>query len=200
LIRRLPGAKRHLAIPCFVIALVYPAASSWSSAWSVYHSWPDADSFIMAFRPIVVQSRGFIDVSETQPEKIAAYYTTQGREWTRWRSSALPLDPVAVRRSTWESYYVGQLLRADYGVIVLFYATKFSSAPQLPGQLLLSPSSSSTSQALLELVGDNAGEPGLSALTLALEQDRGYRLVTVGPYDSASDYSIYAIWQKRTQA
>jgi hypothetical protein len=153
----------------------------------------------MAFTPIAVQSRGFIDVSETAPENVAAYYTTQGRQWTRWRSNSLPLDPVAVQRSTWESYYAKQLQQANYGVIVLFYATKFSSAPQLPGQLLLTPSSSTTSQALLELVGDNAGEPGLSALTLALERDRGYRLVTVGPYDSNSDDSIYAIWQKRVQ-
>jgi hypothetical protein len=200
LIRQLPGSKRQLAVPCFVIALIYPAASSWSAAWSVYHSWPDAQSFITSFTPVVAQSQGFVDVSETGPQNVAEYYTSQGRQWTRWRSSALPLDPAAVQRSAWESYYARQLRSADYGVIVLFYGTKFSSAPQLPGTLLLSPSSSTTRQALLELVGDNAGEPGLSALTLALEQDQGYRLVTVGPYDSASDYSLYAIWQKRDQA
>lgn len=200
LVRLLPSARRNLAMLCFIIAFLYPAANSWVSAWQVYHAWPDAHSFITALKPVAARSQGFIDVSATGPENVAEYYTSQGREWTRWRSSGLSLDPVSVQQSAWESYYAGQLHREDYGVIVLFYATKFSSAPELPGTLLLSPSSSTTNQTLLELVGDGAGEPGLSALTLALEEDGQYRLAALGPYDSASDYSIFAIWQKRAQA
>jgi hypothetical protein len=54
---------------------------------------------------------------------------------------------------------------------------------------------------LLGLVGINSHEPGLSALTLAIEQDPAYRLVAVGPYDSGvsylgNNYGVYAIWQK----
>jgi hypothetical protein len=198
LIRWLPGAGRPLAALCCAIALFYPALNSWTSAWQVYHAWPDARSFITAFTPVAASSSGLIDVSETGPQNIAEYYTPQGHEWKRWRAS-LSLDPAAVQPSTMESYYTRQLSRGNYGVITLFYATTFSSAPELPGTLLLSPSGSTMSERLLGLVGDNSGEPGLAGLTLALEQDREYRLAGIGSYESANDYSIYAIWQKKPQ-
>jgi Dolichyl-phosphate-mannose-protein mannosyltransferase len=198
LIRWLPGARRQLAALCCTIALVYPALNSWVSAWQVYHAWPDARSFITAFRPVAAKSSGLIDVSEIGPQNIVQYYTPQGREWARW-SHALSLDPSAVRPSTIESYYTRQLSRGNYGVIALFYATTFSSAPELPGALLLSPAGSTMSERLLGLVGDNSGEPGLAGLTLALEQDREYRLAGIGSYESADGYSSYAIWQKKPQ-
>ena len=56
----------------------------------------------------------------------------------------------------------------------------------------------------MSLVGDNSGEPGLPALTLALENDREYRLASHGAYNTSNisgthDYGVYAIWQKRAQ-
>jgi hypothetical protein len=91
---------------------------------------------------------------------------------------------------------MSQLNSGKYGLIVLFYPTTFSSAPQLSGDLLLSPSESSLNQALLRLVGRGSGEPGLPALTLALEADPEYRFVAAGPYNSAHEHTIYAIWQR----
>jgi hypothetical protein len=195
-IQRLSGTQKPFTVFCCLIALSYLAANSLQSAWERYHAWPNAGAFISSFRPVAAQTRGLIYVPGHEAN-IAEYYTPQGREWTRWSSvlSAAPAGP----QSSWSADYSAQLRRGNYGVIALFYATTFSSAPELPGSILLSPRGSTTSQILLRLVGDNAGEPGLPALTLALEQDRDYRLVAVGPYDGTNDYSIYAIWQKKQQ-
>jgi hypothetical protein len=81
-------------------------------------------------------------------------------------------------------------------VLALFYATTFSSATSLPGDVVLSPPGRSASRRLLKLVGANSGQPGLSALTLALEKDPDYRPKAQGPFNSAHHYGIYAIWQK----
>ncbi|HKR69678.1 MAG TPA: hypothetical protein VJT16_12625, partial [Streptosporangiaceae bacterium] len=42
-------------------------------------------------------------------------------------------------------------------------------------------------------------EPGVPALTRALEHDPEFRLVAVGPYDSAKTNGIYAIWLRQPQ-
>ncbi|HYA50503.1 MAG TPA: hypothetical protein VEG33_04975, partial [Streptosporangiaceae bacterium] len=127
--------------------------------------------------------------------RVAQYYTPQGSEWTRW-TAALVLDPVSVPRDHWAAYYRNQLDSGRYGVITLFYPTTFASAPGLPENLLLSPPGSRLNRELLRLVGQSSGEPGLPALTLALEADPEYRFVGAGQYNSAHVYSIYAIWQR----
>jgi 4-amino-4-deoxy-L-arabinose transferase-like glycosyltransferase len=197
LIRWLPGSKRRVAALCCVLALAYVGAISWESAWERYHAWPNASAFVAAFKPVAAQVRGSIYVPGHETN-IAEYYTPQGIDWTRW-SAALSLDPVAVPSNSWPSYYSAQLHTGDYGVIVLFYATTFSSAPDLPDKVLFPLSGNDTSQQLLGLVADNSGEPGLSALTLALERSKYYKLVGKGPYNAAHDNGIYVIWEKRVQ-
>ncbi len=201
-IRWLPGARRPLAALCCAMAFAYPAAISWQTAWQRYHAWPDASAFISTFRPIAAQSQGFLYLPGLEA-KIAEYYTPQGNDWTRWRPG-LSLDPVAMPQSAWISYYLAQLHDGNYGAIVLFYSTTFSSV-RLSGTILLLSHGSGTYQELLNLVGNNSGEPGLPALTQALDTDREqYRLAAVGPYDTSNisgthDYGIYAIWQKKAQ-
>jgi hypothetical protein len=192
-IQRPSGAKKPFTMFCCVAALSYLAANSWQSAWERYHVWPNAGAFISAFKPAAAQTRGLIYVPGHETN-IAEYYTPQGREWTRW-SAALSLDPGGPRNA-WGSYYSTQLHSGNYGVIALFYVTTFSSASELPENFLVSPPGSTTNQTLLESLGANSGEPGLRSLTLALENDRKYDLVRVGPYDGAHDHSIFAIWQK----
>jgi len=199
----LPGARRQLTALCCVAALVYPAATSWQSAWERYHAWPDAAAFITAFKPIAAQSRGLLYVPGHEAN-IAEYYTPQGYDWTRW-SSALSLDPASEPQSTWISYYSAQLRSGNYGAIVLFYSTTFSSA-RLSGEILLLSNGNRTYKELLSLVGNNSGEPGLPALTQALDTDRDqYRLTATGPYNTGNisgthDYGIYAIWRKKASA
>jgi 4-amino-4-deoxy-L-arabinose transferase-like glycosyltransferase len=199
LIRKFPRAGRQLAASCCAIAFIYPVATSWAAAWNVYHAWPNARSFIGEFTSKAAQSRGLIYVSETGPENIAEYYTSEGRDTKRW-STGLSLDPATGTSKTWESYYAGQLSTGNYGVIVLFYSTTFSSTPNLPGEILVSPPKRGLDQEILRLEGDNPGEPGLPDLTLALESDTAYgRPTATGPYDGTGDNGIYAIWVKEPQ-
>jgi hypothetical protein len=194
LIRWFPGDSRQLAVVCCLIALAYTGGHSWQSAWERYHSWPNAGAFISDFNPVAAQSQGRIYVPGHEAN-IAQYYTAEGLEWTRW-DATLTLDPPPAARDDWELYYTIRLNGGNYGVIALFYPTTFSSAPGLSKNLLLSPPGRSTDQELLRLVGTISGEPGLPALTLALEADPDYRFVSAGSYSSTHDYGIYAIWQR----
>lgn len=192
LIEWLPGAGRRFAVVCCIVALAYPAVNSWQSAWQIFHAWANANSFITRFAPIAERSRGVIYPADQY--HIAQYYIPEVR-WTRW-TTRLPLDPVSIRPANRESFYTEQLGRRNYGAIALFYSTTFSSAPEMPSALLLSPSSNGTNQRLLGLVGEGSGEPGLPALTQALESSKQYRLAAVGPFDDAHGHGLYAIWQK----
>jgi hypothetical protein len=201
LIRWVPGSRPQLAALCCAAALIYPAATSWESAWQRYHAWPDAQEFIGALKPIETRSQGHIYLPGHEAN-IAEYYTRDVSDWTRWDAD-LSLNPTGSHNS-WPGYYSRQLHSGHYGVIALFYSTTFSSV-KLPGQILLSQYSSQTYRLLLSLVGDNSGEPGLSALTRVLEKDgKQYRLAAEGHYNTSNisgthDYGVYAIWQRNTQ-
>jgi hypothetical protein len=198
LIRWVPGSRPQLAAVCCAAALVYPAATNWQSAWQRYHAWPDAQEFISALKPLAVHSSGYIYIPGHETN-LAEYYTRQISDWTRW-DAALSLDPT-VPRKTWNSYYSTQLHSQKYGVIALFYSTTFSSI-KLPGGILLSKNNGRANQELLGLVGDNSGEPGLPALTLALARDHDYGIAAMGHYNTSNisgthAYGLYVIWQRK---
>jgi putative flippase GtrA/GT2 family glycosyltransferase len=189
---------RLLAVCCCVIALAYPAVTSWQTAWAIFHSWPDSSAFVAAFRRAADQSRGPFFVPGDQ---VAEYYTTQGNDWTRWDDADLSLDPVGVKRSQWSAYYAAHLRSDHFGVIALFYVTSFTSNVRTPESILLSPRGRQQRDELLDIVAANSGEPGLAELTQAVEKDPGYRLAAVGPYDSGVSYNgysygLYAIWRQ----
>jgi Dolichyl-phosphate-mannose-protein mannosyltransferase len=193
----IPGAGKRMLALCCIVALIYPAANSWDQAWARFHGWANARQLVASLRPIVAHSSGLFYVPWHE-SYVTEYYVPFGYDWTRWNTS-LSLDPVAVPASGWEQYYAAQLRRHNYAAVTLFYSTTFSSAPELPGKLLLSPNGNATNQELLGLVGATSGEPGLPELTLALEEDPDYHLAAVGPYDAMNDNAIYVIWQRKVR-
>jgi hypothetical protein len=199
LIEWVAPARTGLAILCCAAAFFYPAANAWQSSWQVDHGWPNARSFIASIKPVIARSQGTIYASGLV--HIAQYYTAQGHNWERWAGpDSMRLDPTALPRTAWESYYATQLRTKNFGVIVLVYRTTLSSVP-LPQDMLLSPNRAHFSQALLGLVGVNSGTPGLRELTQVLERDPAYRLTAIGPYESGVAYNgythaLYVIWQK----
>jgi Dolichyl-phosphate-mannose-protein mannosyltransferase len=190
LIRWLHGASRRLTCACCVVALAYPAITSWESAWQVYHGWADSTSFTNSFTPVAARATGLIYAGAFNP--VAEYYTVQGNDWARW-SPSLSFAPSGRSPSNLTGYYAGQLASGNYGAIALFYSTTFSSPG--PVNILLSARSLANG-GLLNLIGTGSAQPNVAALTHALEADRQYRLVAQGPYYSDLDYGIYAIWQK----
>jgi putative flippase GtrA/GT2 family glycosyltransferase len=192
-VRWLPSATRQFTLACCAVALVYPATAAWQSAWDVYHGWPDASQLIASFAPAAARTQGYLYAAGQT--HVVEYYTPQIAESARWSTGQLPLDPPATAPTA--AYYARQLKNADYGLIALFYSTSFTSA-NLPPSLLTSPQASRVSTEVLGLVGVNSGEPGLLALTQALEHDKAYRLLRVGPYDSAHQHGVFAIWQRVT--
>jgi hypothetical protein len=188
----LPGLGKLRAAACCVLLFAYPAINGWQAAWSVFHSWANASSFVSSFRPAAARSHGLLYTASQV--HVAEYYTPAIRNWSRWNESALPLDP-SVPRASWPSYYASQLRKARYGAIALFYVTSFSSSA-VTEKTVLSPSVTGVYQQLLGLIGTSSGQPGLPALTVVLQHDRAYRLVAVGPYDSSVAHGYYAIWRK----
>jgi MFS family permease len=200
LIQPVPAGRRAFATLCCAAIFAYPVVNGLQLAQATYHIWANSSDFIDAFKPVAARVDGPFSLPGAggQYDHIAQYYLPEGREWARWDNPGLSLGPVRGPQSSWSARYKQQLSSRDYGAVVLFYATTFSSAPSLPGMFLLKPQSTSTDRELLGLVGATSGEPGLPALTLALETDRDYRIAAVGPYDSDHSQGIYAIW-KRTQ-
>jgi putative flippase GtrA len=197
-IQWLPGGGRQLAMLCCAVALAYPAVTSWQSAWERYHAWPNASAFISDFKYFVAKTKGTIYVPAREAN-IAEYYTPQGSAWTQW-TGALSLDPVVSTGSGWQNYYSTSLQNGNYGLIVLFYTTTFSTAG-LPENMVLPEQDTNSISNLLALVGDNSGEPGLPALTQALNASPEYRRVASGPYNTSNisgthDYGTYVIWQR----
>ncbi len=194
----LPGARKPLAALCCTAAFVYPAVATWQAAWQRYHSWPNSSQFIKDIKPIVAHSQGLLYVPPLEVN-IAKYYTPQGNEWSRW-TETLSLNPPKALNNL--GYYSDELKDGNYGVIVLFYSTTFSSGGSALEKFLLSPPSNSNyQQDLLDAVGNNSGEPGLATLTLAIETNRQYSFIKGGGYNTTNisgthDYGYYAIWKK----
>jgi putative flippase GtrA/glycosyltransferase involved in cell wall biosynthesis len=198
LIEWLPGSGRQLAVICCAVALAYPAATSWQSAWDRYHAWPDASVFVKDFKKYSSVTHDGIYVPPREAN-IAEYYAPVSSAWTQW-SGALPLAPIVPTGDSWQNFYATRLQNGNYGLIVLFYVTTFPTTG-VPEDVILPEQDANTTSDLLTLVGDSSGEPGLSALTQALNASHEYRRVASGPYNTSNisgthDYGIYVIWQR----
>jgi putative flippase GtrA/GT2 family glycosyltransferase len=191
LIRVVPGQGKCAAAMFCAVALVYPAVAAWQAAASAWQGWPNATQFVASFRPIAEHTSGLIYV-EGQ-EHIAQYYTPQVADWTRWNTQ-MSLDPAPARPTV--AYYTRQLTALNYGLVVLFYPTSFTSG-NLPAGIWKSPQANGPGGRLLSLVGSDSGNPGLVPLTEALERDgQVYKLVAKGSYNAGHNHSVFAIWQR----
>jgi Dolichyl-phosphate-mannose-protein mannosyltransferase len=189
-LRWLPGANKPLAVSVCAIAAGYLALSAWQTASGVYRGWPNSTAFIASFSPLAARTKGLLFVAGQ--EHVAQYYTPQGDDWARWDSDGLSLDPPVKPTA---SYYRKLLDKGDYGLVTLFYSTSFTTA-NLPVNALTGGGAHRTANQVLASVGLGANEPGLSALTTALREDRAYRLASSGPYDNGNDHGVYVIWRK----
>ena len=191
------SARPSLVASAGVMVLSSVLAADWLLASASLHEWPNATSFVAAFRPAVARTNGLIFASSQK--RVAQYYAEQGSKWWLWQARGLLLNPERVPRSDWRSYYATHVAAGRYDLIALFYAAPRSgpglSAATAPGSL-----GRAVYSELLSLKSLKPAEPGVPALTRALGRDRSYRLVAVGPYDGSDANGIYAIWQRTPAA
>ena len=180
-LRTIPAVKTQAAvIICAAIAFVYPSVNGWNAAQHVYQSWPNNSAFLKAIYPLIQHHEGPFYTSGGDIF-VESYYTSRGANWSQW--NILPLTAP----------YGSSLRKANYQVISVFYVTAISS-PGLSSEMLLAPDSGSVGEKLLDTVGENERNPGVGALTIALENDHSYQLVATGPNDSNKANGIFAIW------
>ncbi len=184
--------RRGLVALTGIVVLAFPMVANCQLARQTLQGWANSSAFIAAFRPVAAASSGPIFASAQQ--RVAEYYTPQGTQWFRWKSSDLPLKPPGPVRGRWYSYYAGKLRGSQASVIALFYAAP-PGAGRPGGDSWLDEHRGHMYGALRELVNFQRSEPGVPALTRAIERDREYRLVSVGPYDSGAQSGIFAIWR-----
>jgi hypothetical protein len=196
-LKAFPG-KEVLAVSCCAIALVFPAIQGEEGAWGTFHLWANGQSFLRSFVSLAAHTSGNFYLSSGTT--IGQYYTKQGIQLDRWRCSGISLE-LGGHPSTWEAYYTQRLRADNCNLVVLFYKTTLA-APGLPDEAILGPSRPANRHQLLDLVAEEANPPapGLSSLTVALEDDRAYRLVATGPYNGSASDGLYAIWQRKEGA
>jgi len=175
------------------IALLGVLAADWQLASLALHKWPDTTSFITALRPLTARTSGPVFASAEQ--RVGEYYTQLGSKWWLWQTKGLSLDPARIPRSGWNEYYADQVAAGRYSLIALFYAAPQSGAVIGAGTAPGARGGPVYAE-LARLKNFKLNEPGVPALTSALERDRGYRLAAVGPYDSSDANGVYAIWQR----
>jgi len=177
-----------------VAVLAAAAVFNWRLATQAFADWPNARPFISSFKPVAARSQGSIFASAQK--RVAAYYTPQGEQWWLWRVDPLSLNPTNVPLKHWYSYYAKALRTAGYGTIALFY--QGSDALQVRAAMQVAPADAARISAKLKgLDPMKPSEPGVRVLTRALSFDHEFRLMAIGPYDSATSHGIYAIWLRR---
>ena len=185
--------QRGLVVLAGTVVLAFPMIANYQLARQALQAWANSSAFITAFRPLAAHSSGPIFASAQQ--RVAEYYTPQGSQWTRWKTTDLPLKPPGLDPGRWYGYYAGKLRASHASVIVLFYAAPPGAVGRPGGNGWLDVHRGHMYGALRELTNFQRSEPGVPALTGAIERDRQYRLVAVGPYDSGAQSGVFAIWR-----
>ncbi len=192
--------SRATVLAAGLTALAVVAAANWQLASLTFRSWPEATSFVASFERVAPRNHGMIFGSAQK--RVAAYYAPEGAQWWLWKATAMSLDPTSTRgvpRDRWYSYFAAKLRTTGYGLIALFYRRR--PGMRLPASTVIGAGDVARIGAELGRLGAmKAAEPGVPALTRALERDHEFRLVAVGPYNSDTQDGIYAIWLREPGA
>jgi GT2 family glycosyltransferase len=189
----MPRISVGTAVVSCALLLAYPATNAWQAAWYKQTSWGNSTSLIDALRSVMRSDPATLLVSNGTGGYVGEYYlpSSDGRLGT------LSLEPSGAP-SGWTAYYSQLLSRPSTGAVAVVYTT---SAPAgngaLPSDLILHPTGKLSAR-LLRVVAYNTNQAagsGLPDLTEALESDRNYRLIAVGPLDGSTISQVYAIWE-----
>lgn len=152
--------------------------------------WPNSSSLAAALKPLASEVKG--SAQSNVSANILDYDSL----------------PISLNRLTWsgslanvpsgslgslESSYRKKLEDTTPPLVILAYTGKVPTA-------LLTPAGQGKTADLSSVIGQVSREPGLYALTLALQSDPAYQEVKTGPYDSGWSYGYtpgtYIIWKR----
>lgn len=194
--------RRAVAVACAVAGLAFPAVNGWEGAFSVYHLWPDASTYIGAMRPLTAPSTGNLLV--IQDSSITEFYLGGTTNWQRWTTVSMDPSYQGVAPQNWTSFYRSQLSAIAPGVVALPMEITFTS--QGAGDVLLSNLADSLKtrdqeqlrKVLLQIAATDmsSAEPGFYALASAVADDPRYRVTAITPYNSHIATGIFVIWQR----
>jgi putative flippase GtrA/GT2 family glycosyltransferase/4-amino-4-deoxy-L-arabinose transferase-like glycosyltransferase len=189
------------ALACASAAIVFPAVNGWSSAFSVYHLWPNAGAYLTAMRPLVAQNNGNLLV--VQYSSMTEYYLGDDSNWQRWTSLSLDPSYAATSPARWIDYYRAQIASTAPQLVAVPFDVTFTQ--QAAGEVLLANLTNSLKsgkqaevrKVLLQIAAANesAAEPGLYDLASVIATDPAYRVVTVAPYDSHISSGVFVVWR-----
>jgi hypothetical protein len=189
------------AFACVSAAIVFPAVNGWSSAFQVYHLWPDAGAYISAMRPLIAKSNGNLLV--VQYSSTTEYYLGNDSNWERWISLSLDPSYTATTSARWISYYQAQVASTAPQLVAIPLNITFTQATA--GEVLLTNLTNSLKsgkqaevrKVLLQIAAANvsSAEPGLYDLASVIATDAAYRVVMVAPFDSHIASGVFVVWR-----
>jgi putative flippase GtrA/4-amino-4-deoxy-L-arabinose transferase-like glycosyltransferase/GT2 family glycosyltransferase len=193
--------SRRAALACASAAIAFPAVNGWSSAFQVYHLWPDASPYITAMRPLVAKTNG--NVLVVQYSSTTEYYLGNDSNWERWTSVSLDPSYASATPAHWTSYYRTQVAAASPELLAVPFDIAFTQ--QNAGELLLtnltnslkSGKQAAVRKVLLQIAASDvsSGEPGLYDLSSVIATDAAYRVVMVTPYNSHIASGVFVVWK-----
>jgi 4-amino-4-deoxy-L-arabinose transferase-like glycosyltransferase len=195
---RSAGIRSHrVVLAAGLTALLVVLAVNWQLASATFAGWANSTSFVSSFERVAPLNSGLIYGSAQK--RVAEYYAPEGAQWWLWKVTPMSLDPPGLPRSRWYGYFATRLRTAGYGLIALFYARPARMSLQARTSVAQGDAARISAElAGLEPLKDS--EPGVPVLTRALEHDREFRLVAIGPYDSTLQDGLYAIWLRQPQS
>jgi hypothetical protein len=193
--------SRMVALACASAAIAFPAVNGWSSAFQVYHLWPNAGAYITAMRPLVAKNNGNLLV--VQYSSTTEYYLGNDSDWERWISLSLDPSYAATTSARWISYYRARVASTSPQLVAIPFYIAFTS--QNAGELLLTNLTNSLKngkqaevrKVLLQIAAADvsSAEPGLYDLASVIATDAAYRVEMVAPYNSHIASGVFVVWK-----
>jgi Dolichyl-phosphate-mannose-protein mannosyltransferase len=198
-VARFATPRRGVMVLAGAAALAFPTTSGWMSAYSDYHTWPNATPLVDTVRPLVEAPHSGGLFTGSGDNWILEYYTGADDNGPQWGAGPqISLDPKNLPLSAWPSYFRSQLNSKKYSVIALQFTVDPTAFSVSAGSKAV-PSTAQLRTDLAELTIAQPSEVGLDDFTSAVASNANYQLVGVLPYSDDLAPGSFLVF-KRTVA
>jgi 4-amino-4-deoxy-L-arabinose transferase-like glycosyltransferase len=195
-VARIPVPVKSLLALAGAAALAFPAVAGWMSAYSDYHTWPNATRLLATVKPLAEAPHTGGLFTTANDIWVLDYYTgshIHGPQWATGRQ--INLNPAQLPESSWPGYFQSQLNADKYSVVALPFAVATSQFSVPAGR----SGRPGKTQLLADLTSLTAAEPynvGIDDFAAAVESNANYQLVGVVPYSDDLAPGSYLVWKR----